>query len=86
VKNQPFDLAVDIEESENNSIATNEREDEIEERGNMMGKQPLGNNMQSKSQKNPDSAFKNSTFERKQNLEGGLEETPDEDNYYVQGQ
>lgn len=45
-------MAVDIE-SENNSIATNEREDEEEEGHNQMIQKPM------------DSDFKNSTFERK---------------------
>lgn len=68
MKNQPFDLAVDIDESNNNSIATNEQEEEREETTALMGKKVL------------DSDFKNSTFERnKQALEG--DEDADENNF-----
>lgn len=66
MKNQPFDLAVDIDESNNNSIATNEQDDEREDGNALMGK------------KNMDSDFKNSTFERKQQMEGAEDE--DENN------
>lgn len=67
MKNQPFDLAVDIDESNNNSIATNEQEDEREDGNALLGK------------KNMDSDFKNSTFERKQQMEGAEDE--DENNF-----
>lgn len=67
MKNQPFDLAVDIDESNNNSIATNEQEDEREDGNAILGK------------KNMDSDFKNSTFERKQQMEGAEDE--DENNF-----
>jgi len=62
VKNQPFDLAVDIDESNNNSIATNEQEEEREEGNALQGKKIM------------DSDFKNSTFERKQQMEGADDE------------
>jgi len=67
VKNQPFDLAVDIDESNNNSIATNEQEDDREEATALIGK------------KNMDSDFKNSTLERKQQMDG--DEDEDENNF-----
>jgi hypothetical protein len=67
VKNQPFDLAVDIDESNNNSIATNEQEEDREEATALIGK------------KNMDSDFKNSTLERKQQMDG--DEDEDENNF-----
>lgn len=75
MKNQPFDLAVDIDESNNNSIATNEQDDEREDGNALMGK------------KNMDSDFKNSTFERKQQMDGAEQNgEEDENNYFIQGQ
>lgn len=67
MKNQPFDLAVDIDESNNNSIATNEQEEDREEATALIGK------------KNMDSDFKNSTLERKQQMDG--DEDEDENNF-----
>jgi len=67
VKNQPFDLAVDIDESNNNSIATNEQEEDREEATALIGK------------KHMDSDFKNSTLERKQQMDG--DEDEDENNF-----
>eukprot|EP00341_Mesodinium_pulex_P001428 CAMPEP_0116917780 /NCGR_PEP_ID=MMETSP0467-20121206/19359_1 /TAXON_ID=283647 /ORGANISM="Mesodinium pulex, Strain SPMC105" /LENGTH=120 /DNA_ID=CAMNT_0004594963 /DNA_START=10 /DNA_END=372 /DNA_ORIENTATION=+ len=73
VKNQPFDLAVDIE-TENNSIATNEREEEeeVEHSAKMMNMNALG-------KKQVDSDFKNSTFDRKGPVEMGEEQPDGED-------
>lgn len=72
MKNQPFDLAVEIE-SENNSIATNERDEEqdTDERPPQFGGQQV------------DSGFKNSTFERKGD---GLEEGLEGEEWFVPGQ
>jgi len=67
VKNQPFDLAVDIDESNNNSIATNEQDEEREDGNALMGK------------KNMDSDFKNSTFERNKQQMDGAEQNGEED-------
>lgn len=73
MKNQPFDLAVDIDESNNNSIATNEQEEDRDDATTLMGK------------KNMDSDFKNSTFERKQHMDGDNDQE-DENNAYIPGQ
>lgn len=67
MKNQPFDLAVDIDESNNNSIATNEQDEEREDGNALMGK------------KNMDSDFKNSTFERNKQQMDGAEQNGEED-------
>lgn len=69
MKNQPFDLAVDIDESNNNSIATNEQEEDRDEAINTMG-----------GKKALDSDFKNSTFERKQQQMDG--DGDDEENNF----
>lgn len=69
MKNQPFDLAVDIDESNNNSIATNEQEEDRDEGINTMG-----------GKKALDSDFKNSTFERKQQQMDG--DGDDEENNF----